>query len=701
MRTQLLPHNQVAYKKVMDAFENSDRTCVCHPTGTGKSYLIAAVSEGMKRVLILAPNIFVLNQVKNVTEWHKGVDYMTYQLLNSRGLRHHYDMIVLDEFHRVGAEEWGASVNEALQQNGGKVFGTTATPIRYLDGERNMAEEIFHGNIASQISIAEAWSKNILPIPTYVTGLYDFSETAKETAQYIRLSKVLAKEDKKERLSRLNNIEMDWQQSGGMPVILKKHISKDTKRIIVFCGSIEIMRNMKGTISKWFQDAELPVANIYSVSSNLTSRCNRNAMKRFEQDTDRGIKIMLSVNMLNEGVHIPRVDAVIMLRTTASRIVYMQQLGRCLTAANTAHPVVLDMVDNITGVNVIHDIRDEYEKLQEHSGKSADEIELRKFNIIDYLESIHDVIAKLKSLHTSIEVKLDEVEKFCDANHRVPSKADGKVFKLWRILLVNASDNPRVNAIREKYGNKQPSKIVYGLNYEQRMQMVKDFCAQNERLPRKKDGDIYIISTSLRTRKDGRQFMNSLREQYKKTVEKKNIVRESTDTMLSSLIEFCEKNGRLPRKGEGEIYLYRSRLMNRNRTTPIPKFIEVYEKYKHRYIDPSQAFETIKDFVESNKRLPCQKDGEIYDLWSSLIGAKYKDPRLKVLMDKYPRCRSKNDIIADWIKFCKTHHRLPGSGGIEGEKSLCNYALRHRDVFLSRPDTKEMFLKYYKMKDRL
>lgn len=141
--------------------------------------------------------------------------------------------------------------------------------------------------------------------------------------------------------------------------------------------------------------------------------------------------------------------------------------------------------------------------------------------------------------------------------------------------------------------------------------------------------------------------------------------------------------------------------MNRNRTTPIPKFIEVYEKYKHRYIDPSQAFETIKDFVESNKRLPCQKDGEIYDLWSSLIGAKYKDPRLKVLMDKYPRCRSKNDIIADWIKFCKTHHRLPGSGGIEGEKSLCNYALRHRDEFLSRPDTKEMFLKYYKMKDRL
>ena len=60
MRTNLLPHNKTAYKKVMKAFETADKTCVIHPTGTGKSYLIAAVSESYKKVLILAPNIFVL-----------------------------------------------------------------------------------------------------------------------------------------------------------------------------------------------------------------------------------------------------------------------------------------------------------------------------------------------------------------------------------------------------------------------------------------------------------------------------------------------------------------------------------------------------------------------------------------------------------------------------------------------------------------
>ena len=72
MRTQLLTHNKIAYNKVIKAFESSDKTCVVHPTGTGKSFLIAAVSEGYTRVLILGPNVFVLNQVHNVLLWRKA-----------------------------------------------------------------------------------------------------------------------------------------------------------------------------------------------------------------------------------------------------------------------------------------------------------------------------------------------------------------------------------------------------------------------------------------------------------------------------------------------------------------------------------------------------------------------------------------------------------------------------------------------------
>ena len=134
MRTQLYAHNKTAFQKVMKAFEQSDRTCVVHPTGTGKSYLIAAVSESYQKVLILGPNDFVLNQVHDVLRWRKdGVEYMTYQMLNRADeVPTGYDLICLDEFHRAGAPSWGVAVDEMLERNPqAKVFGTSATPIRY------------------------------------------------------------------------------------------------------------------------------------------------------------------------------------------------------------------------------------------------------------------------------------------------------------------------------------------------------------------------------------------------------------------------------------------------------------------------------------------------------------------------------------------------------------------------------------------
>ena len=101
MRTQLFDHNKTAYQKVMRAFETSDRTCVVHPTGTGKSYLIAAVSESFKRVLILGPNTFVLDQVHSVLKWRDKatdagkVEYMTYTLLMYKEqVQTDYDLIL-------------------------------------------------------------------------------------------------------------------------------------------------------------------------------------------------------------------------------------------------------------------------------------------------------------------------------------------------------------------------------------------------------------------------------------------------------------------------------------------------------------------------------------------------------------------------------------------------------------------------------
>ena len=119
MKTQLFPHNIEAYGKITAELEKSQRTCIIHPTGTGKSFLIAAVSEAYKNVLILGPNVYVLNQVKGVLSWRKkGIEYMTYaSLMYQENKPVGFDLICLDEFHRIGAPEWGNAVMELLEVN--------------------------------------------------------------------------------------------------------------------------------------------------------------------------------------------------------------------------------------------------------------------------------------------------------------------------------------------------------------------------------------------------------------------------------------------------------------------------------------------------------------------------------------------------------------------------------------------------------
>ena len=69
---------------------------------------------------------------------------MTYQMLVfMEEVPTGYDLICLDEFHRIGAPGWGERVDELLKANpNAKIFGTTATPIRYLDKGRDMSDEI-------------------------------------------------------------------------------------------------------------------------------------------------------------------------------------------------------------------------------------------------------------------------------------------------------------------------------------------------------------------------------------------------------------------------------------------------------------------------------------------------------------------------------------------------------------------------------
>ncbi|MBQ0074610.1 MAG: DEAD/DEAH box helicase family protein [Prevotella sp.] len=346
---KLYQHNQEAYKAITEGFKTKERIAIVHATGTGKSYLIGAVSYDYDNVLVIAPNNFVLNETRKVCK--EGTKFRTYaSVMYDEEHTTRYDLIVLDEFHRSGAEKWGEGVQRLLQSNPqAKVLGTSATHIRYLDNERNMADELFDGNIVSCLPLKDAIDRNILPNPTYVSALYSFDNITKTITERINKSNK-NEETKRDALRRLSGIAQSWSKSKGVPGIMRKYMTHDMQRVIVFCSKVETKKEARYLLGSWFATAGFSHIRFYNI--DYTEKRLEKEMEDFQAPCEDGVlKVAMSVNMLNEGVHIPRVDCVIMLRSTISRIIIEQQVGRCLTADNNGRtPLVLDLVNNMESV---------------------------------------------------------------------------------------------------------------------------------------------------------------------------------------------------------------------------------------------------------------------------------------------------------------------------------------------------------------
>lgn len=767
MRTILLSHNKAAYKKVMQAFETADRTCVVHPTGTGKSYLIAAVSESFKRVLILGPNTFVLDQVHSVLKWRDKatdagrVEYMTYSLLTYRNqVPTGYDLICLDEFHRAGAPEWGIAVRDLLDANrNAKIFGTTATPIRYLDDERNMAHELFDDNVASQMTIGDAWSRNILPIPAYVTGLFDFMNVIADAEERIRDSVKLSSEEKRQRLVKLSNAKLEWENSMGMPSILSRHLDKDIRRVLVFCANIERLESMRDTVVGWFRVAGFKVHSTCTVHVNQTDKQLREAMETFESDEGDGVRLMFSIDMLNEGVHIPRVGAVLMLRTTASRIIFLQQMGRCLTAANTEKPVVLDMVDNISTTSAMHGVDEDFEQWLMNVGGEMSSHGPRRFEVVDYKKTIREVLQKLSPLELSmltLEDRIKMVLDYCNEHGHTPRMKDGDIYRHYRYIVTYHRDHPEVQAILEKYHVERKTTLEH-------KEAVRAFLTEYNRAPTVHDGDIY---NDWRILIAMRMFLNDPEvDQWALTYSK---VRDQ-EYQKQEVIDFCRETGRLPYyKTERRLYSWVKHNMDELKEDPVvgpllakrvrertfeekrdeliafirrvgrvPKTRggeEDEERYRYYYktmhkqlmetdaeyaaiingFEEQKRQETlgdvkrVNDFITQTGRIPSR--GGVSDEEKGLVAVIRKLkcyrsdlPEVQEMLSRIKDIREGNGCVARLLAFEKEYGRLPRNSkdATPEERSLRNsikYVMQHH---ADEPAVKELFARYPDGNNRL
>lgn len=364
MSIHLFEHNQKAYEAVTEMLEKDGMAAVIHPTGTGKSMIAFKLVEEhpLNHFLWLSPSEYIYQtQVENLNMKFPNIQFMSYSRLmkNEDCIETlHPDYIILDEFHRCGAREWGKSIGKLLNTYpDARRLGLSATNIRYLDNQRNMAEEIFNGKIASEMTLGEAIVREILPEPKYVIAMYSYRKELDQLKKRIQTlsNQGLVAENQK----LLEQLRRALEQADGLEQVFQKHMEKKDGKYIVFCSDKEHMDEMKEQVPVWFGQVDSR-PHIYTAFYNDTATDKEFAA--FKKDNSGHLKLLFCIDMLNEGVHVDDVDGVILLRPTVSPIIYLQQIGRALSAGSQKTPVIFDLVNNFDSLCCIDCLKNEMEE---------------------------------------------------------------------------------------------------------------------------------------------------------------------------------------------------------------------------------------------------------------------------------------------------------------------------------------------------
>ncbi len=336
---RLFEHNEKAYHAAVRMMDQYGKAAIVHPTGTGKSYIaFKLIEDNPEKVVIwLSPSEYIFKtQLESLKRNDPdfplaNVHFYTYaklmcctqaQLDEIAAQKPAY--IIFDEFHRAGAECWGESTVALLKLcPDAKLLGLTATNIRYLDNNRDMAEELFDSRVASNMTLGEAVVRGILPAPKYVTTVYQYQKTLAKYQARVDNLRAPGIQDVNQKY--LDALRRALEQADGLDRVFAHHITNKAGKYIVFCANKEHMDEMVSHVPEWFAkvNAEVAVYEAYSDDPGTDK-----AFADFKADKSDRLKLLLCIDMLNEDVHVEGISGVILFRPTISPIIYKQQIAR-------------------------------------------------------------------------------------------------------------------------------------------------------------------------------------------------------------------------------------------------------------------------------------------------------------------------------------------------------------------------------------
>ena len=382
----LYEHNAKCYKEVKKAYESGENVVgIVHATGTGKSYnaLQLAYDNKDKKIVYIVPSNGIIEHIEKIISNNPNLDFKrdfpnlelrTYQSLVSLSKEElkkiECDMLIIDEFHHMGAPIWGAQVKAMIETHEDiKIFGMTAYTVRDRNTpyERDMANpnanELFSNKIVSRYDLCDAMMDGILPIPVYKSS-YITMEDIEDVENRLDKS-LLSKEECKKYKDMLLAAKERIHEAKSIPKVISKNI-KPNGKYIYFCPpysetGVNDIETIKAQAMNWFkQITEEDNIEFYTSTSQMGKEGIKNREAFYEDKTIEGedgkdkLRVMFAINQYNEGIHAPNVDGVILGRATSSDIVFFEQIGR--------------------GLAVRGDAKEKFEQLAQYSKKELEEM---------------------------------------------------------------------------------------------------------------------------------------------------------------------------------------------------------------------------------------------------------------------------------------------------------------------------------------
>lgn len=217
----------------------------------------------------------------------------------------HFDVIVIDEFHHAVSKTYRRIIDHFFPS---ELLGLTATPER-MDGH-SVQDEFFGGRIAAEMRLWEALENDLLS-PFRYFGIAD--DTDLEAITWKRGAYDVAQ---------LNSLFTGNRERAQLVLkaVHDKVADPLAMKALGFCVSVDHARFM----ANFFREAGFSAAALDGSTPSAERERVLTALR------DGSVQIIFSVDLFNEGLDIPDVDTLLLLRPTSSATIFLQQLGRGL-----------------------------------------------------------------------------------------------------------------------------------------------------------------------------------------------------------------------------------------------------------------------------------------------------------------------------------------------------------------------------------